>query len=189
METQMFEYRGGYMGSLWFDSPGRAKLGDLELRVMLDDEERSILSACSADDVRDATAAIGLLRWRSSPAQAIPKDLLDAFNAWRLERHDRMIAEMERYPERYGLTWNDPLRDPPALAWGAGRHVRGSGWTVTALADAIRREEGLGRADYEASLRRHPHYPNGSARVKWCYLPEIAKETWRRPHRAASIAA
>ena len=53
---------------------------------------------------------------------------------------------------------------------------------MTQRMDMTAREGSLvGRAAYEEDVRRNPLYPNGSPRVNWDDLDEIAQWSWTRP--------
>lgn len=181
-----FKWRGGYQGTVWFDSYFTGG-GTLELRTGLDDYERGQLNYTPDDLERDVVGAIGLLRWQTG-IEPVSQELLDAFNDWRLAEHENAIAAMDAAPERYGLTPDDPLRYPPMLAWAGGQYVVGEGWRITARSRLTTLAEVRGRADYEADIRRRPVYPNGQQRCAWGNLGELARETWRKPYLGALAA-
>lgn len=173
---------------MWFDVWGAEGAGTLEFRAVLHDEDRHGLNYTPSDLERDVVEALCVLHWEHG-AKPVTQAMLEAFNAWRMEKHEAAIATMDAQPERYGLAADDPVRDPPALAWAGGRYELGVGWVITATASATDRATARGRADYEADTRRRPKDEKGEPRKPWGRLSEAERQRWRERHIDAKRAA
>jgi hypothetical protein len=78
---------------------------------------------------RDVVGGIGLLR-RYIADRPPSQEVVDAFNAWRLEEHLTWRRKIEADPDRYGvLKPGDHFLTPPMVARGA-HYETGRGWIV-----------------------------------------------------------
>lgn len=125
-----FRWTCSYQGTTWFEVSDETGTYELELRRAAEPYE---LAGANGDDCRrDMLASIGLLRTSRCGDRArlfeVSRATLDAFNAWRLAEHREHMARLDAQPDRYGfIAANDPLRQPPLVAW-RGFYVIGPGW-------------------------------------------------------------
>ena len=131
-----FRWTCSYMGTVWYQVTDATGTYEAELRHQLSDYESSI---CNGDDVRqESRSAIGILR-RSCPVKltsgeysfAVPRETVEAFNAWRAAEHAERVAKLRGDTDRYGIIAdNDPILKAPIPA-KHGEYVHGEyRWVV-----------------------------------------------------------
>lgn len=124
-----FKWTCSYQGSTWFNVHDHTGSYEAELRRNAEPYE---LSIANGDDCRqEMITGVGFLR-RSHCIKdragnysfTMPAVTVAAFNAWRLNEHNKWVAEMQRQPERYGAILEDRITQSPMVA-KRGRYVFG----------------------------------------------------------------
>jgi hypothetical protein len=126
-----FRWTCSYMGTVDYEVVGDGPVYTATVRREASDYEKSRYNHRSplADWERDVVASIGLLH-RHDSRYPISQDVVDAFNAWRQDEHERLVKMIRDNPHKYGpLVDDDPLLVPPVPARGAHYQV-GTGWIV-----------------------------------------------------------
>src|ERR1041385_8740413 len=103
MGKYYFHLEGSGLGTTTWRVSGAGEITRLETRYEATDYQRSISSLTDLEWQHDVIASIGLLHVASSSSRAIPQDLVDEFNAWRLAEYERHRAHIDANPERYGV--------------------------------------------------------------------------------------
>lgn len=125
-----FKQTSSYLGCIWYTVTGPTGTFQIEARSSAPDYERRMYNGSFAEWKRDVFAAIGTVHRASMSDTALPRDLVDAFNAWRRSEHSDFVAMILEDPERYGhMRPDDPVLLDPMIMTGA-RYVVGHGWVV-----------------------------------------------------------
>ena len=131
-----FEFTCGYMGCIEYavygdGTPRHIVSYRIEWRRQFGDYERSITNTGGDPTyiARMIEPTIGKVCRASDARQPIPADVLEAFNAWRLAKHEADMAHMKAHPERYGDFARIEAEYPPPAPL-AGIHLKDdiSGW-------------------------------------------------------------
>ena len=120
-----FELEGSGLGESTYRVSGAGELTRLRVRYEATEWQRANSSYSDADWQRDVVGAINLLV-DAGGGRAVPQDLVDAFNAWRMASYTCLRRKIDAQPERYGkVDWdNDPVFRPPPAVRGARYRVR-----------------------------------------------------------------
>ena len=108
-----FSFRAGYMGCIWYDVTDESGSYQICHRHTLGDYERSI--ANGPDTVRYMETQIGGV-WRcSASTNPLPREIVDAFNAWREASFEHSMATLRgKYGD--GIDLSDCRTPVPARA-------------------------------------------------------------------------
>ncbi|MHC2251015.1 hypothetical protein ACVILK_000707 [Bradyrhizobium embrapense] len=119
-----FAWQCSYMGTVYYRVTDETGSYEVSIRHSVSDYE---LSIANGDDVRHAMrTGIGML---VRHAEALPADIVAAFNDWRAAEHAAAMAKLDAAPQRYGvIAPDDELRKPPMIARAAS-YDPARGWT------------------------------------------------------------
>lgn len=120
-----FTLEGSGLGETTWRVAGAGELTRLRVRTEATAYQRSIANYTDAEWERDVVGAINLLV-DANGGREVPQDLVDAFNAWRLDSYTRHRQQIDAQPERYGVVdWdNDPVFQKPPVVRGAVYRVK-----------------------------------------------------------------
>ena len=120
-----FTLEGSGLGETTYRVSGAGDLTRLRVRCEATEWQRANSSYTDDDWQRDVVGAINLLV-DASGGRRVPQDVVDAFNAWRLETYNSHRRQIDAQPERYGIVdWDkDPVFKRPAEVRGARYRVR-----------------------------------------------------------------
>lgn len=132
MAAYSFHHKGAGMGHAWYSVHGAEGSGEIEYVTPqhMTPYMRSIHNGTPAEFARDIESSLYVLRWSADPCRGITRDMLAAFNAWRMAEHAVFVAKIMAQPERYGITSPDDSLLAPPVTLRAGRYVVGEGWQI-----------------------------------------------------------
>lgn len=129
--TYNFHWTCSYMDTVDYHVFGDGQRYTATVRRTASEYEKSIYNHASpcADWDRDVVASIGLIH-RSDSRFPISQEVVDAFNAWQLAKHEAFLQLLQDHPEKYGeITSDDPIVRAPPPVRGAFYRV-GTGWII-----------------------------------------------------------
>jgi hypothetical protein len=112
-----FTLEGSGLGETTWRVAGPGELTRLRVRYEATAYQRSIANYTHEEWERDVVGAINLLV-DANGGREVPQDLVDAFNAWRLDSYTRHRQQIDTQPERYGVVdWDKDtvFRNPPTV--------------------------------------------------------------------------